>query len=131
MVERFSMLRPLLALALVLVGCSDTAESCGFEGSTFLLSFTRLNGDCPVPDVALATPGGTPPRECRESIGYEEGCRVKMSRACALANGDQVSFLYRLSPSSRGFEGSAQFTLLSPAPNVSCSSLYRANFVEQ
>jgi hypothetical protein len=131
MVERFSMLRPLLALALVLVGCSDTAESCGFEGSSFLLSFTRLNGDCPTPEVALATPGGSPPRECRESIKYEEGCKVQMSRGCALANGDQVTFLYRLAPSSRGFEGSAQFTLLSPEPNVSCASLYLASFVEQ
>jgi hypothetical protein len=123
-------LLPTLLLAAA-TACASDAARCGLDGSTFLVSYTQINGDCGELDPRLSMPGENVPDECDQTIEHENSCAASVRRTCKLANGDQTNFMHRLKPASFGFEGTAQATILSSTPGVGCSGLYAARFVKQ
>jgi hypothetical protein len=122
-------MRLLIALLLVAAACGESnAESCGFEGSTFVVHVSRLSGECPELDDLLVTPGSHP-ADCRESVDYTDFCEVTWSRSC-LVNGDRVNMLWQLAPIGPRFAGTVQMSLASSRINLSCMSIYTARFAE-
>lgn len=121
-------MRVLIALLLTSAACGSDADSCGFEDSTFLASYERLNGDCPMPELKLVMPG-TVPSGCTQSIDYNRDCGVTYSRECTL-EGDTVTGLWKLTPRGSGYDGNAQL-VGTFRDGGGCSSLYRVTLVAQ
>lgn len=115
----------------LLIGCGSDAARCNLEGHTFLATYARINGDCPNLEARLSMPGENIPDGCDQTIEYGDSCDVSQLRSCVTPLGDHVSIMHRLHPTAGGFAGTAQTTLVSTEPGVSCSSLYAVTFDEQ
>lgn len=107
--------------------CQSEAESCGFQDSVWLASYTRISGDCGDLEPRLVMPT-TAPAGCTQSVTFDDSCGVTVNRECRI-DGYVLRSLHNLKQLGAGYEGKASVSLL--RDEGSCSGLYSVELAAQ